>query len=123
MFDKATWRARLSEMRGILEKDRSLLLSGQIEKLSRQDGRRRTIEAKLHEMPLAIAKSEVKKIDQLRRLAARNHRLLKAYLDGARRAAQRLITIEEDQGRIGAYRRDGSRVPAASAVSTKQQRA
>lgn len=123
MFDKATWRARLTEMRGILEKDRSLLLSGQIEKLSQQDNRRRTIESKLHEMPLAIAKAEVKKIDQLRRLAARNHRLLKAYLDGARRAAQRLMTIEENQGRIGAYRRDGSRVPATNALSTQQQRA
>ncbi len=123
MFDKATWRARLKEMRGILEKDRSLLLSGQMEKLSQQDNRRRSIEAKLHEMPLAIAKAEVKKIDQLRRLAARNHRLLKAYLDGARRAAKRLITIEEHQGRIGAYRRDGSRVPATGALSTKQQRA
>ncbi len=74
-------------------------------------------------MPQAVAKAEERKIEQLRRLAARNHRLLKAYIDGARRATQRLMDMEENQGRIGAYRRDGSRVPSTSTVSTKQQRA
>ena len=123
MFDRTTWRRRLTEMRGILERDRKYLLSGQIEKLAHQDQRRGAIEAKLHEMPSAVAKAEKKIIGQLRRLAARNHRLLQAYLDGARRATQRLVAFEEARGRIGAYRRDGSRVPSASNRSTKQQRA
>ena len=123
MFDGATWRRRLAEMRRILERDRKYLLSGQIEKLAQQDQKRGAIEAKLHEMPQAFAKAEVKRIDQLRLLAARNHRLLKAYLEGARRTAQRLVANEEKQGRIGAYQRDGSRVPSMNARSTKQQRA
>lgn len=123
MFDTATWRRRLAEMRGILENDRVLLLSGQIEKLARQDRRRGVIEAKLHEMPQAVAKAEVKKIDQLRQLAARNQRLLKAYIDGARRATERLVAIEETQGRIGAYKPDGSRVASTGVRSTKQVRA
>ena len=123
MFDLAKWRARLAEMRRILETDRILLLSGQIEKLAQQDRRRQVVEARLHEMPQAVAKAEERKIEQLRRLAARNHRLLKAYIDGARWATQRLMDLEENQGRIGAYRRDGSRVPSTSTVSTRQQRA
>ncbi len=123
MFDTATWRSRLVEMRGILESDRRYLLAGRIDQLARQDQRRRKIEAKLYEMPRAIAEAEEGRIDLLRRLAARNHRLLKAYLDGARRATQRLVALEKDQGRIGAYRRDGSRVSSTGSVSTKQQRA
>ncbi len=123
MFDAATWRSRLIEMRGILESDRRYLLAGRIDQLARQDQRRRKIEAKLYEMPRAVAVAEESRIDLLRRLAARNHRLLKAYLDGARRATQRLVALEKDQGRIGAYRRDGSRVSSTGSVSTKQQRA
>ncbi len=123
MFDTATWRRRLVEMRAILENDRILLLSGQIDKLAQQDQRRGAIEAKLHEMPAAVAKAEMNRIDQLRRLAARNQRLLKAYLDGARRAARQLVAIEETQGRLGAYKRDGSRVSSTNVRSTKQVRA
>ncbi len=123
MFDTATWRRRLTEMRAILESDRSLLLSGQVEKLAQQDQRRGAIEAKLHEMPASIAKAEVNRIEQLRRLAARNQRLLKAYLEGARRAARQLSAIEDSQSRIGAYKRDGSRVSSTNVRSTKQVRA
>ena len=85
--------------------------------------RRSAIEEKLHEMPSTVIEAETKSIDQLRRLAARNQRLLKAYLDGARRATRRLGLIEESQGKIGAYKADGSRVSSANARSTKQQRA
>ena len=123
MFETTTWRQRLTEMRSILKRDREYLLTGQIEKLARQDHRRSAIEAKLHEMPGAIAKAERRIIGQLRRLAARNHRLLQAYLEGARRATQRLVALEETEGRIGAYRQDGSRVPSTSHKSTKQLRA
>lgn len=123
MFDRAAWRRRLTEMRGILESDRMFLLSGQIEKLAQQDRRRGAIEAALHDMPGEIAKAESGKIEHLKRLAARNHRLLQAYLDGARRATSRLVAIEESRGRIGAYRPDGSRVPTPGDQSTKQQRA
>ena len=123
MLSVAFWRQRLAEMRSILENDRKLLLSGQIEKLARQARNRSAIEKKLHEMPNAVIKAETKSIDQLRRLAARNQRLLKAYLEGARRATERLGVIEENQGRIGAYKPDGSRISSTSARSTKQQRA
>ena len=123
MFDRAAWARRLAEMRGILESDRRYLLSGQIGKLSGQDQRRSVIEAKLHQMPDAIARAETAKIEQIKRLAQRNHRLLQAYLDGARRATRKLVAMEENQGRIGAYRRDGTRVASTSQRSTKQQRA
>lgn len=123
MFDDATWRRRLSEMTAILESDRAFLLSGQIEKLARQDQRRGAIEAKLYEMPQAVAKAEVRKIELLKRLAARNHRLLNAYLEGARRAAQHLAALEQTQGLIGVYRRDGSRVTSTIQRSTTQVRA
>lgn len=123
MFDRSTWRSRLAEMRSVLERDRVYLLAGQIDKLAQQDRKRGAIEAKLQDMPGAVAKAETKSIDQIRHLAARNHRLLQAYLDGARRATRQLVAMEENQGRIGAYRRDGSRVPSPIAKSTKQQRA
>lgn len=123
MFDATFWRQRLAEMRRILETDRKFLLSGQIEKLARQDKRRGALEAKLHEMPNAVIKAETKSIDQLRRLALRNHNLLKAYIEGARRATRRLGVIEENKGRIGAYKADGTRIATSDARSTKQQRA
>ena len=68
MFDRAAWRRRLTEMRGILESDRMFLLSGQIEKLAQQDRRRGAIEAALHDMPGEIAKAESGKIEHLKRL-------------------------------------------------------
>ncbi len=123
MFDAAFWRQRLAEMRRILESDRKFLLSGQIEKLARQDKRRGVLEAKLREMPNAVIEAETNSINQLRRLAIRNHNLLKAYLEGARRATRRLGVIEDSKGRIGAYKADGTRISTSSARSTKQQRA
>ena len=44
-------------------------------------------------------------------------------IEELRKDIQRLMDMEENQGRMGAYRRDGSRVPSTSTVSTKQQRA
>ena len=42
---------------------------------------------------------------------------------GARRAARQLTAMEEKQGLIGAYKRDGSRVSSTNVRSTKQVRA
>lgn len=123
MLDRVAWARRLAEMRGILESDRRYLLLGQIDKLSGQDQRRGAIEAKLHQMPNSVIRAEMAKIQQIKRLAQRNHRLLQAYLDGAQRARRRLVALQENQGRIGAYRRDGTRVASTSQRSTKQQRA
>lgn len=117
------WRARLRDVRRLLEGDRKLLLAGKISALAAKDARRLEIEARLIGMPRAVVEAEQSVIQEIQTLAKRNNRLLKAYLDGARAAMRRLQEIERMRGRIGAYQKDGSRIDPLDQASTRQVRA
>lgn len=123
MSDLRRWRKMLKDAFRLLESDRKLLLAGQISALVAQDSRRVEVEARLADMPRAVIDAEQGIILEIQKLAQRNNRLLKAYLDGARAAMRRMSEIERNQGRIGAYQKDGSRVEAGTPSSTRQLRA
>ncbi|MGB0852670.1 MAG: hypothetical protein ACPGSI_05220 [Pikeienuella sp.] len=123
MSDLRRWRKMLKDAFRLLESDRKLLLAGQISALVAQDARRVEVEARLADMPRAVIDAEQGIILEIQKLAQRNNRLLKAYLDGARAAMRRMSEIERNQGRIGAYQEDGSRVEAGTPSSTRQLRA
>ncbi|MGB0925847.1 MAG: hypothetical protein ACPGVA_01465 [Pikeienuella sp.] len=123
MSDLRRWRKMLKDAFRLLESDRKLLLAGQISALVAQDARRVEVEARLADMPRAVIDAEQGIILEIQKLAQRNNRLLKAYLDGARAAMRRMSEIERNQGRIGAYQKDGSRVEAGTPSSTRQLRA
>lgn len=123
MNDLRRWRRMLKDAFQLLESDRKLLLAGRIAALIAQDPRRMEVEARLADMPRAVIDAEQVIILEIQKLAQRNNRLLKAYMDGARAAMRRLTEIERNQGRIGAYQKDGSRVEASIRPSTRQLRA
>ena len=123
MFDDLTWRGRLNEMKAVLMLDRKHLLAGEIGALARLDGRREAVQKKLMAMPEEIARKQEAALRGLRKMARRNHRLLKAYLDGARDASLRLRAADRAGADISAYRRDGSKVSLASPPPTRQTRA
>lgn len=123
MGDRGNWRARLSDVRRLLEGDRKLLLAGKISALAAKDARRLEVEARLMSMPRSIVEAEQLVIVEIQTLAKRNNRLLRAYLDGARAAMRRLQEIEQMRGRIGAYQKDGSRIDPSDSTSTREVRA
>ncbi len=123
MSEQSGWRARLRDVRRLLEGDRKLLLAGKIFALAAKDARRLEVEARLMSMPRSIVEAEQLVIMEIQTLAKRNNRLLKAYLDGARAAMKRLQEIEQMRGRIGAYQKDGSRIDRSDGASTRQVRA
>ena len=123
MGERGGWRARLKDVRRLLEGDRKLLLAGKISALAAKDARRLEVEARLIGMPRSIVEAEQSVILEIQNLAKRNNRLLKAYLDGARAAMRRLQEIEKMRGRIGAYQKDGSRIDPSDRTSTRQVRA
>lgn len=123
MGERGGWRARLKDVRRLLEGDRKLLLAGKISALAAKDARRLEVESRLVGMPRAIVEAEQTVILEIQALAQRNNRLLKAYLEGARAAMRRLQEIERMRGRIGAYQKDGSRIDPSERTSTRQVRA
>ncbi|MEM8754815.1 MAG: hypothetical protein AAGF90_17745 [Pseudomonadota bacterium] len=123
MLDGIRWRARLSETRTLLELERRLLLKGQMEELARLDRRRSELERHLVAMPDDMIRRNRQRVEEIRRLAARNHRLLSAYLEGARRAVARLAELEAARQSIGAYTRDGARIDGDPPKRRLQQKA
>lgn len=122
MMDELKWRYRLKEMRAMLEAERRFLLSGRLNDIARLDARRESVSAHFENVPSAISDDLKSALEALKKLAARNQRLLSAYLNGAQSAAQRVGELTEGGGRIGAYREDGSRFDGPSAPGSKQQR-
>ncbi|MEM7523920.1 MAG: hypothetical protein AAF360_09230 [Pseudomonadota bacterium] len=123
MFDGLRWRNRLNEARTLLVLERRLLLGGSLNELARLDSRRSTLERHLLEMPDDIIARHRMRVEEIRRLALRNHKLLTAYLDGARRAAKRLAEIDTSRRVIGAYMRDGTRIDSESATTRVRRKA
>lgn len=107
----------------MLATERRLLKAGAIDELAALDRRRQALAAEIEAAPAPVAEAFRPLIEEIRAGAARNARLLRAYLDGARDADARLRTIERQKGAIGAYRPDGSRLAAAEADPTRERRA
>lgn len=123
MLEGLLWRHRLSETKSLLELERRLLLKGEVAELKRLDRRRSSLEGHLTAMPEDVITRHASRVDEIRRLAARNHRLLLAYLEGARLAVARLAEIEAARAEIGAYLKDGSKIEPTPRKSRLQQKA
>ncbi|MFV0475105.1 MAG: hypothetical protein ACK5MQ_13000 [Pikeienuella sp.] len=123
MLDEMNWRYRLTEARAMLAAERRLLKAGEIGGIAALDRRRRALAAEIEQAPAAIAETHGALIEEIREQAARNGRMLAAYLAGARDAAARLRAIDERKTEIGAYRRDGSRLASPAAGPTRERRA
>lgn len=114
MLDELKWNMRLRRMISILEEDRRLLLRGETDRLIKLEKRRSDSEKDLMEIPGTIAERHKNDLLRIQTLAKRNHRLLQAYMQGAKSAIDRLIQIEKSQGDIGAYGRNGAKVSPQS---------
>lgn len=123
MLDEMKWRYRLAEARAMLAAERRLLKAGAIGEIAARDRRRRLLADQLAEMPAPVAEAHEALIAEIRTEAARNQRLLTAYIRGAGDAAARVHALDEKKGEIGAYRRDGSRLPGAAPGPTRESRA
>lgn len=113
----------MTETRNLLELERRLLLRGQMNELARLDRRRSDLEAHLTKMPEDVIRRNGPRVKEIRRLAARNHRLLSAYLEGARRAVARLAELEAARMSIGAYLEDGTMIDAEPKKKRLHQKA
>ena len=123
MLDDFMWRRRLEDARALLETEKALLLSGAVKELPGLDPRRNAVVRRLRGAPETILKKHARVVRRIRTLAARNHTLLSAYLDGAREAARRLTSLEVEMRTIGAYQRDGSPLKQSVRTSSTIQRA
>lgn len=123
MLDAMRWRHRLNEARAMLAAERRLLKAGAIRELAALDRRRQALAAEIEAAPETVVESYGPLIEEIRAEAARNARLLNAYLDGAREGAARLRAIEAQKGAIGAYGPDGSRLAASETGPTRERRA
>lgn len=122
MLENFGWTLRIRRVIALLEDDRRSLLEGRTDRLAQASRRREDAESDISRMPPDVAGRYETEIARIKTLATRNHRLLTAYLDGARDAAKRLSEIDRKQHDIGAYGRDGVKV-AAQAVATRFRRA
>ncbi|MEM7546451.1 MAG: hypothetical protein AAF367_13020 [Pseudomonadota bacterium] len=122
MIDALKWRYRLAEARSLLEAERLIILNGPISDIAKLDARRDRVEGYLSELPETLSDQMRGAIEDLSQRAHDNQRLLKAYLDGAKMAADRLVKMAEVQENLGAYRQDGSRVTAPSKSGAQQHR-
>ncbi|MEM6823957.1 MAG: hypothetical protein AAF566_02495 [Pseudomonadota bacterium] len=85
-----------------LERERQILLSGQIGELERlQPTREKVVSALLH------TKGEARRVKRLRVLAQRNRVLLKASAEGVQRAIKRLGELRKAAGPIQSYSSNG----------------
>lgn len=123
MLDGLRWRYRLSETRALLERERRMLIQGDVRGLRGMDQIRAKLAEKLHAMPDSALRANRDQVEEIRRLARRNKSLLEAYIEGARRAASRLAAMEEKRGALGAYRRDGGFESPAHERATTVRRA
>mgnify|MGYP001284779709 CR=1 FL=1 len=122
MSDGHRWRRRLAEAAALLETERRLLVRGAIAEINRLGPRRDAAAAALTEMPDAAAEDEREALASIRAAALRNARLLRAYRDGAANALNRLRALDAKAADIGAYRQDGSKMPATGGP-TRERRA
>lgn len=113
MFEDMKWRGFLREINELLELERKSLLEGDLTRTLARGGRREALLDKLSAMPEEAVKTHEPAIATLRAAAARNHRLLKAYLSGVASAARIMGEIDATSQNIGAYQRDGSKMPEA----------
>lgn len=123
MLDEMKWRFRLAEARQMLEAELRLIRTGAIEELASGDAKRQALADRLSEMPEDVSSRNETALKEVRAMAARNQRLLKAYLAGAADAIARLSALDESSRKIGAYRQDGTRLPGVSAAPTRESRA
>lgn len=123
MLDAMKWRYRLADARALLETERRLLQAGAMKELSALDPRRRALAANLDDMPEEAARAHQTLLAEIRRGAARNQRLLKAYVAGAADALGRLRAMDESRAEIGAYRQDGTKLPIKPAGPRTERRA
>lgn len=110
MFDAIRYRRRLTETRSLLETERRLLREGDVEGLARLNAQRDSALDGLLDIPEDFLNDHRREVEGVRRLAERNGRLLRSYLEGARQAAARVMELEAKSSEIGAYRADGSRL-------------
>lgn len=122
MLDDLKWRHRLSELRAMLESERLLLRAGAIRELARHDKRRAALLEQISAMPEKAVAAHQDAISRIRKEAARNHRLLQSYIEGARDAADRIRGMDRVRNEIGAYQKDGTRLQA-SAGPTRDSKA
>lgn len=123
MLDDLKWRFRLTEARQMLETEMNLIKAGAIKELAAGDARRLALADRLAEMPEEIAARNETALREVRAMAERNRKMLKAYVAGASDALTRLTALDKSRREIGAYRQDGTRLPGAGAGSTRESRA
>lgn len=123
MLDELKWRFRLGEARQMLDAELKLIKAGAIADLAAGDSRREALADRLAEMPEEIAARNETALRELRAMAARNEKALKAYVAGASDAIARLAALDKSGREIGAYRQDGTRLPGAGAGPTRESRA
>lgn len=123
MLNQMKWRYRLTDARAMLESEYRLIKAGAVRELAALDQRRLALIAQITDIPAAIAAAHEPRIQEIRRLAARNQRLLRAYLDGAADAAARLQGLEREKNQIGAYGPDGARMSSGGSAPTRESRA
>lgn len=122
MSDVSRGRRRLHAVKTLLDEERGLLLKGSADALAALGRRRAAAIAGLDDVTDAAAQQLEDLIASVRAAAARNQRLLQAWLDGANAARKRMERTEGDAG-VGAYRADGSRVAADAPRETVRKRA
>lgn len=130
MSDVKRAKRRLSAMKALLSEERALIRAGAIGAIAALSARRAAAMAGLESLSPAALAPHGGLIAEIRAAAARNHRLLLAYLDGARAARDRLLSgrlaaglTADGRPAFAAYRRDGSRVETAGGPSTRDSRA
>lgn len=123
MLNEMKWRYRLADVRTMLESEYRLIKAGAVRELAALDQRRLTLIAQMTDIPAAVAAAHEGRIQEISRLAARNQRLLRAYLDGAADAATRLKGIDQTRNEIGAYGPDGARMQSGGPAPTRESRA
>lgn len=123
MFETWKWRSRIEQLQLLLDEERTLLLNGDLQRLSRTEPQRKRAEDALGDMPASVADTQLDGLIKLRNTATRNRRLMDAYLSGARAAAERVKAIEGFTEELGAYTREGARISSPATRSKTQTRA
>lgn len=119
MLDGVTWRLRLGEAKTLLDREHKLLLAGAIDELARLDRKRAAVEAHILRLPADIAETHANLVNDVRRRALRNQRVLKAFIQGARQAAARIRAIDRENTKLGAYKQDGTLIEGAEERTTR----
>lgn len=105
-----------TELRLLLQQERELLLTGQLDRLPELAVRKEVLGAQL-------AGAAASSLQALRSAASENHHLLRAAQEGLRAALTRLTAIRAVNQGLRSYAADGSPRHHAAAATTVERRA